>query len=540
MAESSICWHTELMTTVTTSWWPADRSLELTDHTVGSLLAQQAEQFPHRTALVATAHDGSAGRYTYVELYSAAHGVAAGLLELAEPGEFVALWAPNLAEWPIIEYGAALAGVVLVALNPVLRPQELRYAVEHSGAVVLLHAERSRDYDLASIAATVSSDCPQLRSVISLAEPKRYTAAPGAQLPEVDPLRPVMLQYTSGTTGTPKGVLLNHRALVNNAKLAMETTEIEPGSVCLNPLPMFHTASCVTSTLGPLWLGGTEVLLERFDPTVALAAIRSEQISVVMSVPTVLGAVVEATKKDTAKAPQLRTVLVGASNVPGSMIETVERLYGASVHNLFGQTELSPVLTLTRRSDSREDVVNTVGRPIPHVECRIADPETGQTVPLGEPGEICARGFNQFIEYYRDPESTSRAMDRDGWLHLGDLGSMDERGMITLTGRLKDLIIRGGENIAPSEIENCLVTHPAVVDASVVGLPDERWGEVVVAAVRLRNPLPDAQAELISYASGQLAKFKVPSRVVVVEEFPLTPSGKVQKFRLRELLAEMG
>jgi acyl-CoA synthetase (AMP-forming)/AMP-acid ligase II len=528
------------MTTLSESYWPADTSLELTDHTVGSLLGQRAGELTGTTALVATGHDGAPRRYTYAELDHEARRVAAGLLELAEPGEFVALWSPNLAEWPVIEYGAALAGLVLVALNPVLRPEELRYALEHSGAAVLLHADRSRDYDLASVAAKVAPDCPRLRSVVSLAESGRYAAAPRDELPEVDPLSPVMLQYTSGTTGTPKGVLLNHRALVNNAKLTMQTAEIEPGSVCLNPLPMFHTASCVISTLGPLWLGGCEVLLDRFDPATALAAIRSEQVSVLMSVPTVLGAIVEATRADAGEPPVLTTVLVGASNVPGSMIETVERLYGASVHNLFGQTELSPVLTMTRPRDSREDLVNTVGRPIPRLECRIVDTDTGETVPLDEPGEICARGFSQLIEYYRDPEATAQAVDQDGWLRLGDLGKMDPRGMITLTGRLKDLIVRGGENIAPAEIENCLVGHPEVLDASVVGLPDERWGEVVVAAVRLRSPLSDAESELIDYAGVRLAKFKVPSRVVVLDEFPVTQTGKVQKFRLREtLLAKM-
>jgi fatty-acyl-CoA synthase len=524
------------MTTVTTSWWPADRSAELTGHTVGSLLAERAGQYPERTALVGTGHDGSPVRYRYDELYERARRVAAGLLELAEPGEFVALWAPNVAEWPVVEYGAALAGVVLVALNPVLRPDELRYALEHSGAVALLHAERSRDHDLASVAARVAPECPDLRHVVSLAEPERWTAPPRAELPAVDPLSPVMLQYTSGTTGRPKGVLLHHRALVNNAKLTMDVAEVADGSVCLNPLPMFHTASCVIGTLGPLWVGGTEVLLERFEPAAALAAIRDERVSVLMSVPTVLGAVVEATRADGAEPPALHTVLVGASNVPGSMIETVERLYGAAVHNLFGQTELAPVLTLTRRTDSRADLVGTVGRPIPHVECRIVDPEDGRTMPLGESGEICARGFNQLIEYYRDPEATGRAVDAEGWLHLGDLGAMDGRGMITLTGRLKDLIIRGGENIAPAEIESCLVTHPAVLEASVLGLPDERWGEIVVAAVRLRSPLDDPHAELRTHAAARLAKFKVPERVVVVEEFPMTPSGKVQKFRLREQL----
>jgi acyl-CoA synthetase (AMP-forming)/AMP-acid ligase II len=524
---------------LTTSWWPAECDVPLSGHTVGSLLAERACQAPDALALVATDHAGQPRRYTYVELYEAAQRIAAGLLELAEPGEFVALWAPNLAEWPLIEYGAALAGVVLVALNPVLRPDELRYALEHSGAVALLHADRSRDYDMAAVAAGVAPDCAGLRHVVSLSEPERYTAPPRAELPVVEQLSPVMLQYTSGTTGTPKGVLLHHRALVNVAALTMAAAELSAGAVCLNPLPTFHTASCVVSTLGPLWLGGTMVLLNRFEPVAALAAIRAEGVGVLMSVPTVLGAVVEATRADAGPAPKLDAVLVGASNVPASMIETVERLFGASVHNLFGQTELGPVLTLTRRDDTRADLVGTVGRPIPHTECRIADPVTGETLPLGESGEICARGFQQLMEYYRDPEATARAVDADGWLHLGDLGSMDERGLVRLTGRLKDLIIRGGENIAPAEIENRLVTHPAVLDATVLGMPDERWGEVVVAAVRLREPLADPEAELIEYAHAGLAKYKVPARVVVLDEFPMTPSGKVQKFRLREqLLAE--
>jgi acyl-CoA synthetase (AMP-forming)/AMP-acid ligase II len=545
---------------LTTSWWPAERDIPLIGHTIGSLLVERAGQAPDALALVATDHAGGPRRYSYGGLYEAAERIAAGLLELADPGEFVALWAPNLAEWPLVEYGAALAGVVLVALNPVLRPEELRYALEHSGAVALLHADRSRDYDMAAVAAQVAPDCPALRHVVSLSEPERYTAPPRAALPAVEQLSPAMLQYTSGTTGTPKGVLLHHRALVNVAALTMAAVELPAGAVCLNPLPTFHTASCVVSTLGPLWLGGTMVLMNRFEPVAALAAIRAEGVRVLMSVPTVLGAVIEATRAEATRAeatrapaggagsggagavaaPELDTVLVGASNVPGSMIETVEQMFGASVHNLFGQTELGPVLTLTRRGDTRADVVGTVGRPIPHTECRIADPVTGETLPLGEPGEICARGFQQLIEYYRDPESTERAVDADGWLHLGDLGSMDERGMVRVTGRLKDLIIRGGENIAPAEIENRLVTHPAVLDATVIGMPDERWGEVVVAAVRLREPLADPEAELIEYARAGLARYKVPSRVIVLDEFPMTPSGKVQKFRLREQFLAQG
>lgn len=519
-----------------TSWYPADTSVALSGHTVGSLLAERASRMPDRLALVGTGHDGTLARYTHAELYERARRVAAGLLQVAEPGEFVGLWAPNLVEWPVVQYGAALAGVVLVALNPVLRPDELRYALGHSGAVALLHAERGRDYDMAEVVAAVAPSCPALRQVISLGEPGRYTAAPRAELPEVGQLAPAMLQYTSGTTGTPKGVLLHHRGLVNNAKLSMESLEIAHGAVFLNPLPTFHAASCVITTLGPLWVGGTMVLAPRFDPSAALAAIRAENVGVLSVVPTMLGAVVEAVRAAGERPPALDAVLVGAANVPGSMIETVRRLFGASVHNLFGQTELGPALCMTRRDDSQEDLVNCIGRPIPHIECRIVDPATGSTVALGTPGEICARSFGQLIEYYKDPVATARAVDPEGWLHLGDLGSMDQRGMLTLTGRLKDLIIRGGENIAPAEIENCLVTHPAVLEAAVIGIPDKRWGEVVVAVVRLREPVGDVEAELTGYVRERLAPFKVPSRVVVAEEFPLTPSGKVRKFQLRESL----
>jgi fatty-acyl-CoA synthase len=255
-----------------------------------------------------------------------------------------------------------------------------------------------------------------------------------------------------------------------------------------------------------------------------------------MAVPTVLGAVLEAARTSDEPAPYLERVLVGAANVPATMIEAVEQVFGASVHNLFGQTELSPVLTVTRRGDTRADQVGSVGRPLPQVEVKIVDPATGETVPLGTSGEICARGPQQLIEYYRDPEATAAAVDADGWLHMGDLGAMDERGVITLTGRLKELIIRGGENIAPASIENVLVTHPAVLDAAVVGLPDPTWGEVVAAAVRLREPLADAPAELTAWCRERMAPYKVPVRFEVVDAYPMTPSGKVQKFLLREQL----
>jgi fatty-acyl-CoA synthase/long-chain acyl-CoA synthetase len=438
-----------------------------------------------------------------------------------------------------VQYGAALAGITLVALNPVLRSHELAYALNHSGAAVLIHAERSRDYHLAAVVDSVRPDCPGLRLAVNLSEWDAWLAAADlqAELPDVAPDEPVMLQYTSGTTGVPKGVLLRHRSLVNVAKLTLETADAEPGAVAFNPLPMFHTAACVIGTLGPLWLGGCVYLAERFDPASALDAMRREGINLLFYVPTVLRAIIELAREQ-GDPPALKTVMGGAANVPRAMIEAAEQLFGASVHNLFGQTELAPVLTMTRRTDSHDDLVRTVGRPLPQVECKIIDPATGAVQPLGVPGEICARGYQQLIEYLHDPDATARTVDADGWVHTGDLGAMDDRGMITLTGRLKDLIIRGGENIAPAEIESCLAEHPAVIEIAAIGVPDEKWGETVGAVLHLRSGgTVGIRDDLERYCRERLSSFKVPQHWFVVDSLPVTPTGKVRKFKLLDAVA---
>lgn len=523
---------------LTTSYRPADDSLPLVELTVPALLAQRAAECGETTALVGTRHgDGAEVRLTWAELYDEAQHVATALAAVAEPGEYVALWAPNVVEWPVVQHGAALAGVVLVALNPVLRATELEYALRHSGATVLLHADRSRDYDLAAVVDQVAPAFPDLRT-ISLSDRTAWRADavdPGvvAAAP-TDPYLPVMLQYTSGTTGNPKGVLLRHRSLVNVAKLTMEFVGVPPGAVTVNPLPMFHTAACVIGTLGPLWLGGTEILVEQFAPGPVLDLLRREQPDVLFNVPAVLGALLEAQRTSTEPAPQIGRVVGGAATLPASMIEAVEQTFGSRVTNLFGQTELSPVLTATRGSDSREDQLGTVGHPLPHVDVKIVSPD-GTVVPLGVPGEICARGYQQLVEYLHDPAATAAAVDADGFVHTGDQGSLDERGYLTLTGRLKDLIIRGGENIAPAQIESVLVAHPAVVEATVIGLPDDALGEIVAAIVRVRDDEPaDLHAQLVAHARDQLAPYKVPSRWFVAEELPVTPTGKVQKFVVRD------
>jgi fatty-acyl-CoA synthase len=300
---------------------------------------------------------------------------------------------------------------------------------------------------------------------------------------------------------------------------------------------MFHTAGCVIATLGPAWIAGTVVLVERFRPASVLDALRNENVGVLFYVPAILAALLECQRTSDNSAPQLQVVMGGAANVPASMIESAEKVFGASVINLFGQTELAPVLSATRPSDSRADQLATVGRPLPRVECKVVDPVTNETVAVGEPGEICARGYQQFLGYLHDGDATARAVDADGYVHTGDLGTMDERGYLSVTGRLKELIIRGGENISPAEIEAVLVGYDAIVEAAVVGLPDDRWGEVVAAVIRPTHgadSLP--KTDIVDYVVSRLAPFKVPVRWFITDALPVTPTGKVRKFEVRDLV----
>jgi fatty-acyl-CoA synthase/long-chain acyl-CoA synthetase len=526
-------------TVLKSAYLPADESADLVDHTVGGLLALRAESHADRVAVVGVRHDdGTQVRLSYAQLYAEAGRVATALGALAQRGSYVAIWAPNVVEWPIVQYGAALAGMVLVALNPALREEELEYALTHSGATVLLHADASGDYDMAQVVGALRPRLPRVHYV-SLSDRAQWRASEvsPAVMSEAptDPDGVVMLQYTSGTTGRPKGVLLKHRSLVNVAKLTLETVQVEAGSVCLNPLPMFHTAGCVIATLGPLWIGGTVVLVERFRPAPVLNALRSENVGVLFYVPAILAALLECQRKAGTPAPRLRVVMGGASNVSATMIESAEAVFGASVINLFGQTELAPVLSATRPCDSRADQLSTVGRPLPRVECKIVDPITNETLAVGEAGEICARGYQQFLGYLNDRDATERTVDEDGYVHTGDIGTLDARGYLSVTGRLKELIIRGGENISPAEIESVVVGHEAVVEACVIGLDDERWGEIVAVAIRVDDGVQQvAKADIVDYVGRRLAPFKVPARWFVTDTLPLTPTGKVRKFELRD------
>jgi fatty-acyl-CoA synthase len=527
---------------LTEAYWAADRSAALVEYTVGEVLIARAVEYPDHEALVGMCH-GSAGtdRLTYRELLEEASRVATALARLAEPGGFVALWAPNVVEWTIIQYGAALAGVVLVALNPVLRDDDLDYALRHCRASVLLHADVSRNHPMADIAERVCAAIPGLRR-ISLSDTAAWRSATVdadilASAPS-NPDAPAMLQYTSGTTGRPKGVVLTHRALVNVAKLTMEAVDVPSGAVCANPLPLFHTAGCVIATLGPLWIGGTAVVWERFEPGPALKALHTENADLLFYVPAVLGALLEQQRASSAPPPpRLRIIMGGASDVSAALIDGAASTFGASVFNLYGQTELAPVLTLTRPADSRHDRLTTVGRPVPQVDCKIIDPVQGHVLGVGETGEICARGYQQFVEYLHDPGGTARALDAEGYVRTGDLGAMDARGFVTVTGRLKELIIRGGENISPADIERVMARHDAIAEPVAVGLPDERLGEIVAVVCRVTTGQAEGLKDsLIEHARSNMASFKVPARWFVTDQLPVTPTGKVRRFALREAI----
>lgn len=514
----------------------------LRDVTIGELLAEAARDSPDTPALVAGVPDPAARRqWTYAELYEGALAVARVLAEEFEQGERVALWAGNIPEWVFVEFGAALAGVVLVTVNPSFQARELAYVLTQSRSSGLLVQRQCRGNPLREHAESVRGDCPELRTLICLDDWEALLErgrASTAALPSVRPGDPVMIQYTSGTTGFPKGALLHHRGLVNVALHSIDRQGTAPGGVVMNPMPLFHTSGCALAVLGAVGSHATQVLLELFDPGLVLELIEAYGVKNLTGVPTMLVAILEHPDFDKRDLSSIEVIGSGASTVPAALVQRLEQALGAPFMIAFGQTECSPTATLTAPGDSVEDKANTVGTPMPHTEARIVDPETGATAPVGTLGEFCTRGYHVMLEYFDMPEATEQAIDAEDWLHTGDLCTMDERGYFTVEGRLKDMIIRGGENIYPREIEEALFRHPAVGEVAVLGLPHERWGEEIGAFLRPAPGQALDQAALFDYLRESLSPQKTPRLWFEVEAFPLTGSGKIQKFKLRELWQE--
>jgi fatty-acyl-CoA synthase len=549
------------------SYWPADRREPLLDITVGDLLRAAAAEVPARLALVEGSPDPAARRtWTYAELLTVAERTARALLARFAPGERIAVWAPNCPEWMLLQHGVSLAGMVLVTVNPALRARELRYVLAQSRAAGIFFADAYRGYDMADAVAGLRDDLPELREAIPLSgwdtfapsvdvTSSEHTSSErtssghtssghtssghgAAALPAVRPGDPAQIQYTSGTTGFPKGAILHHRGVVNASRFVAIGSGVQDGGTWVNAMPMFHIGGGTLTELGTIAQRGTYVLLPGFDPGLVLELIEAYHGTMILAVPTMLVAMLGHPGLLTRDLSSLQTVMSGAAVVPASLVRRATETFGCKFTIVFGQTELHGVISQTQLSDSAEDQSETIGRPLPQVEVKISDPATGEVMPVGQVGEICARGYQTMLGYFGMPEETAAALDGDGWLRTGDLAAMDGRGYLTITGRLKDMIIRGGENIYPREIEDVLFAHPAVSQAAVVGLADEKWGERVAAVIMPADPAnPPSPEALRDYCRECLASFKAPAEWFFVAEYPMTASGKIQKFRLQEDIA---
>lgn len=518
------------------SYLPADTSVPVLDITVGEALRRAATAWGARTALVEGLPGGAGRRWSYQGLLGDAERAAGALLARFAPGDRVAVWAANCPEWVLLEFGAALAGLTLVTVNPAYGREELSYVLRHSRVAGVMVQERYRSRDLMALAREVAGDLPERPGVTPLAELAAAIAAGRAtpDLPVVGPGDAAQIQYTSGTTGLPKGALLSHRGLVNNGRFFAEAIGAGPADVWVNPMPLFHTAGCGLGTLGALHSGAAHVLSGDFDAAMMLDLIQAERATVTLSVPTMLIRVLDEQAVSPRDLSSWRLAELGGAQVLPELVRRAERELHVRVAIGFGQTEASPYITHTRLSDPDPRQAGTVGRPLPHTEVKIADPETGATFPRSQVGEICARGYGVMLGYFGDDAATKATLDDDGWLHTGDLGSIDDAGYLRVQGRLRDMIIRGGENVYPREIEDVLVTHPDVADAAVVGLPDREWGEIVGVFVRPRPGTRPSGEDLARHCRERLAGFKVPRIWRFVDSYPQTASGKIQKFALRD------
>jgi fatty-acyl-CoA synthase len=524
---------------LTTSYWAADTSSPVLETTVGGVLRSAAEQAPDQVALISGEADPARRRqWRYGELLAEAERAALALRARFAPGEPVAVWAGNCPEWVVLEFAAALAGLTLVTVNPAYQAEELAHVLGHSRARGIVLATEHRGTSLPSILASVRDQLPDLHEVIEFGEWDRLCASgSGGTLPEVDPGSAAQVLYTSGTTGRPKGAVLTHRALTNNARLAAAAIGMRAGETSVHPMPLFHVAGCGLLTLGLAQTLGTHVLMPHFSPALAFELIESHRSVLVGGVATMLTALLAHPARTQHDLSSVRYALSGGAMVPAQLARRIEATFGVPLLVTYAQTESSCSITVTASADTAVDRAETVGRPLPQTEVKIAEVGTGAIAACGTIGEICTRGYLVMREYLGDREATGAAIDQDGWLHTGDLGTMDERGYCRIEGRLKEMIIRGGENIYPREIESVLLGHPGVAEVAVVGVPSEFWGEEVGAVIRSATLAPPTAAVLAELCRTHLAAYKVPVHWRFTDSFPLTATGKVRKDLLAEQFA---
>jgi fatty-acyl-CoA synthase len=538
--------------------------------TIGECLERAAARFGDQDALISCHQDI---RYTYRGLLHQVNRAARALLRLGvERGDRVGIWGPNSAEWMISQYAAAKVGAILVNVNPSYGLRELEYALNQSGTRILIAARRFRKIDYVEMLTTlmpelhttcrsmpVTERVPSLRQLIHLGT----QSGPGGmswtefmeQADAVDDSElsgrervlhvddPANIQYTSGTTGSPKGATLSHRNIVNNGFFVGATLKYTPADRICVPVPFYHCFGCVMGNLGALTHGAAVVVpAESFEPEATLRAIEMHRCTSIYGVPTMFIAQLGHPAFNQVRLDSLRTgVMAGAPCPIEVMKQVMDRMHVPEITICYGMTETSPVSFQSAVDDPIEARVSTVGRIHPHVECKIINPESGEIVPRGIPGELCTRGYSVMLGYWTDPQATAVSIDSDAWMHSGDLAVMREDGYMNISGRIKDMIIRGGENIYPREIEEFLYSHPKISDVQVVGVPDLTYGEEVCAWIRLVDGEHATEDELREYCRGQIASCKIPRHIRFATEFPTTVTGKIQKFRMREIsIAELG
>lgn len=521
--------------------------------TIGDNLDRTVAAHGDRDALIDHA---SGRRWTYREFAEQVNGLAAGLLSRGVgKGDRVGIWAPNCPEWTFTQYATAKIGAILVNINPAYRSHELQYVLEQAGISTLVSAASFKTSDYASMIETVRPQCPDLTSVLLLGSPEwDAVLADGlaAQASDPAPLAAaqaalsaddaINIQYTSGTTGFPKGATLSHHNILNNGFFVGELCHYsEIDRVCI-PVPFYHCFGMVMGNLACTSHGAAMVIPgPAFDPRASLEAVQAEKCTSLYGVPTMFIAELALPDFESFDLSSLRTGIMAGSPCPVEVMkQVIDRMGMAEVSICYGMTETSPVSLQTRSDDSIAQRTETVGRVGPHLEIKIVDPATGLTVPRGEPGELCTRGYSVMLGYWENPEKTAEAIDAARWMHTGDIGVMDEAGYVAITGRIKDMVIRGGENVYPREIEEFLYTHPNILDAQVIGVPDAKYGEELMVWVQMREGADDLDADSVrAFCTGKLAHYKIPRYVHVVDEFPMTVTGKVRKIAMREQAIEL-
>lgn len=530
---------------LTQSYIPAQQDDVVLETTVGDCLRKTATETPDAPALVEVTMEGeTARRWSYAALLADSEELALALAGRFEPGDHVTVWSPNIPEWVLMEYACALAGLVLVTANPAYQAPELRYVLEQSHSVALFAVKSYRGNPMWDIAAEAMDGLETVEEIFDLEDMagvfsnlknnSRKTGVSFSNMKKVSPDDAAQIQYTSGTTGFPKGAMLTHRGLTNNARYFTRRTRSEAASVWANFMPMFHTSGCGMITLGSMQIGCVMYICKFFDPAAILNLIEREKVTALLGVPTMLVAMLEVLEQQPRDMSSITIAVSGGSMVAPDLVRSVCDGFGCDFETVYGQTETSPLVTQHHVTDSVETICSTIGQPMPQTEVSIRSVENNQVMAIDEVGEICVRGYCNMIGYHANETATRETIDAGGWLHTGDLGAMDGNGYLRITGRVKEMIIRGGENLFPAEIENILLEHPAVAEVAVVGIPDPKWGEIVACFLRPEPGQEITQTELRRHCREFLSPQKTPVIWCAVTGFPLTGSGKIQKFALAE------